>query len=786
MKLEGFRVGDRLGDVGGRNPRYNRVSDDTLSEKTFVTTLAEQDSCTVHLSVSGMTCAGCAGSIEKVLLRQPGIENASASFSSGSVSVTFHPDRTDVDSVSDAIDGIGFQVKRTTDTSRTSESDQQYERSERFRMLVGVVFTAPLFVLSMGRDFGLWGQWAHASWVNVLMFGLATPVQFYVGCGFYQRALKALRNRIANMEVLVVMSTSVAYLFSVAVMVALIAGSARLGSHVYFETSATIVTLVMVGHWIEARAKQRTSGAIESLLELQSTSARVIREGKETEIPIDDVDRGEQVIVRPGDRIPVDGQVISGSSAIDESMLTGESIPVEKTKGDDVIGATVNQTGVLTIRATRLGKESALAQIVAQVSAAQATKAPIQQLADKISGVFVPAVVSIALITFVAWLVISGDYVQAGLRMISVLIISCPCAMGLATPLAVTVGMGRGAEHGILFRSSEALQRICEATDVVFDKTGTITTGKLVVTDVLPVAGTTQETLLTRAATIEASSRHPIANAVVQEAKNSGVRFGLPMQIETEPGLGVAGRLGQELVRVGNQRWAADHADLPKAMLDSANELERESKTVMWVTENTTLLGIIAVADSVREDAARCLERLNRSGIRTTMLTGDNARTANTVAQSVGIPCVHAGLLPSDKTQQIQDLQSDGAVVAMVGDGINDAPALATADIGVAIGTGTDIAMEAADVTLLSGELTGVVRALRLSKLTMRNIRQNLFWAFAYNVALIPIAAGVLAGFDAVPDFLRDLHPITAAAAMVGSDLVIVTNALRLRRVDLN
>lgn len=737
-----------------------------------------------EFNVSGMSCANCAQSIERSLLRQPEVDSAVVNFAGGKVVVSYDPDRTDPDRLADVIRETGFQVD--TDDDDTTERDQIQARRDSVTLTVGIALTIPLFILSMGRDFGVWGEWSHASWVNYLMLAMATPVQFYVGRDFYVGAYRSLRVRFANMDVLVAMSTTVAYAFSVAVMLMLATGSELLGQHVYFETSATIITLVMVGHWIESRAKTRTNGAITALLNLQSKSARVLRDGKEVDLPIEDVIVGDQVIVRPGEKVPVDGTVVGGRSVVDESMITGESMPVEKSVGSMVIGATMNCEGMLTVQAEYLGSESALARIVKQVAEAQATKAPIQKLADRISGVFVPIVVAVAIAAFCIWFFIIGDPMQAMLRMIAVLIISCPCAMGLATPLAVTVGMGRGAENGILFKSSEAIQRVGEINHVVLDKTGTITRGEQVVTDTVSAGEISESELIAIAACVERGSQHPIAKAILTEAERIGAELLMPDDVQTQPGQGITGNVSGQSIHVGNKLFVMRSAQDDQQIDGLASELQQQAKTVMWVARQDKVLGLIAVADSLKPNSREAISALTDRGIAVSMLTGDNRHTADAVATQVGIDDVMADVLPSEKTSRIKDLQAGGENVAMVGDGINDAPALAQADAGIAIGTGTDVAIEAADVTLLGSDLGGVVRAVKLSRLTMRNIKQNLFWAFAYNVALIPVAAGILAGVESAPMWLRELHPITAALAMVGSDLVIVTNALRLRSVKLD
>jgi Cu+-exporting ATPase len=757
-------------------------TDSTADKQTHPAGKHTVDSQTTQFSVGGMDCAGCARSIERGLARQTAVQSATVSFADSQVRIAYDPTGIDREQLADVIRQTGFQVLEEDD--QANADDQRLSR-ETVRLWVAVALTVPLFALSMGRDFGIWGQWAHADWVNLLMFGLATPVQFFVGWEFYIRGYRSLRNRFANMDVLVSMSTTVAYSFSVVVMILLWLGNTRLGEHVYFETSATIITLIMVGHWIESRAKARTNGAIESLLNLQAKTARVVRDGQEQQIPIEHVRAGDRVIVLPGERIPVDGKIREGSTSIDESMITGESMPVEKSVDDEVIGATINGDGMLSIEAQHLGADSTLARITRQVAEAQATKAPIQRLADQISAVFVPIVVLISMLAFCVWFFAFGDLTEALLRMIAVLIISCPCAMGLATPLAVTVGMGRGAENGIMFKNSEAMQRVRGVNHVVLDKTGTITEGKLAVTDVVPTEKVDSAELLVTAASIERGSEHPIAKAIVEEAGKRQLTLDDPTEVTSTSGLGVTGRLGAKPVRVGNQRFI--NADAVGERVEAtALNLQSEAKTVIWVQADDRLLGLIAVSDSIKPDSQTIISALHADGIGVSMLTGDNASTAAAVAREVGIDEVFSEVMPGEKATQVKRLQADGRVVAMVGDGINDAPALATADVGIAIGTGTDVAIEAADVTLLGGDLRGITRALKLSKATMRNIKQNLFWAFAYNIALIPIAAGVLAGFDSVPHFLQKLHPISAAFAMVASDLVIVGNALRLRRLRLD
>jgi Cu+-exporting ATPase len=748
---------------------------------------------TIDLPVSGMTCVGCAKSIETALNGTPGVLSSAVNFSQSQVVVSFETEAVNQETIKNAIRGAGFTVVEPTQGISLEESKRNLRRreSERqwTRLWVGLVLTIPLFVFSMGRDFGILGHWSHANWCNWIMLFMATPVQFYVGWDYYTSSLKSIRRGSANMDVLVSIGSTVAYVFSCIVTVALMNGSRDWGDHVYFETSATILTLILLGRIIETQANTKTGKAIASLLGQQAKTARMIRDDIEIDIPLALVHMGDTLLVRPGEKIPVDGVVIDGHSAVDESLISGESLPVTKSQGMAVVGSTVNREGLLTIRATRVGNESTLAQIIRQVERAQSTKAPIQQLADRISAVFVPAVLIVACITFCVWYFLVGDFTASVLRTIAVLIISCPCAMGLATPLAMMVGMGRGAQDGILFKSSEALQRLCETTHVVLDKTGTITEGKISVTQVIPLQDSSTQQILQLAASVEKGSEHPIAAAIVQEAKDRHLLLHTVRNFEAIPGKGASGALQDSLVRVGTLRWFQQlgiPSPLPNAEgYASAMSLEKQASTVVWVAKGPSIQGAIAVSDTLKPSSNQAIHGLQRKGLTVLMITGDNVNTARSIAKQVGIDQVIAEALPEKKSEVIRNLQSTGKVVAMVGDGMNDAPALALADIGIAIGTGTDVAIESADVTLLRGDLASVGRAIRLSSLTMRNVKQNLFWAFGYNVLLIPIAAGALAWIPQAPLMLRELHPILAALAMIASDLVIVLNALRLRDCNL-
>jgi len=594
-------------------------------------------------------------------------------------------------------------------------------------------------------------------------------------------AYKSLRNRSANMDVLVALGSSVAYFYSIVVM------TGALGGHVYFETSAAIITLIKVGKLLEVRAKGKTSEAIKALMGLQAKTARVERDGVEVDIPTDQVQVGDIVIVRPGEKVPVDGTVMSGQSTVDESLLTGESLPVDKKVGDEVIGATINKQGLLKIEATKVGRETALAQIVKLVEEAQGSKAPIQALADKVSAIFVPAVIGIALVTFVIWMAISGDFTTALVRMVAVLVIACPCALGLATPTAIVVGMGKGAAQGILFRSSAALERAHELQAIVLDKTGTITRGEPAVTDVLNSQTThaSQSEILQLAASAERGSEHPLGEAIVQAAQAQNLTLSDPAGFEAITGHGVSAEVNGHQVLLGNLRLMERENVALNGLREKAVGLQNEAKTAMWVAVDGQATAVIGIADTIKDGSKEAIGELKSLGLQVIMMTGDNQATAQAIAAEAGIERVLAEVLPGDKSANVAKLQKEGWGTGMVGDGINDAPALAQADVGIAIGTGADVAMEAAEVTLISGDLRGVSKAIRLSRATMRTIKENLFWAFAYNVVLIPVAAGVLAYFPNVPTFLQSLHPIAAAFAMAFSSVTVVSNSLRLRRAKI-
>jgi len=731
----------------------------------------------VELPIVGMTCANCALTIERSLKRKvPGLISANVNFATERASVEFDSKLADLRVIADVVERAGYKAVLPSEKDAEQEAREKEVRRERTAFWVGVGFTLPLFILSMSRDFGLVGAWAHQPWVNWLFLALAAPVQFFTGLGFYIGGFKSLRNRSANMEVLVAMGSSVAFFYSLAVIVVpLIAPGLTIGEHVYFETAAMIITLIKLGKMLEVMAKGRTSAAIRKLMDLAPKIAHVIdADGNEKDVPADQVRRGDVVIVKPGESIPVDGKVITGISSVNESMLTGESIPVDKKEGAEVFGATVNQQGLLKIKATGVGSETALAQIIRLVKAAQGSKAPIQRLADRVSGVFVPTIIGIAIVTFALWWGLGGEFVPAMLRMVAVLVIACPCALGLATPTAIMVGTGKGAQMGILFKSSEALETAHKLDTVMFDKTGTITEGKPVLTDWLPLDNGDEGLVL--AASAERGSEHPIAKAVVEGAKGKGAKLKEPRDFKAVSGFGVTATVNGKDVKVGKPDWFK----LNKGIKGKVEELASAGKTVMVVEVDGKVKGLLAVADEEKPSSHEAVASLKFLGLVPVMLTGDNERAAQAIAQKVEIDRVIAGVLPEKKEFYIKQYQKDGRRAAMVGDGINDAPALARADVGIAIGTGTDIAMEASDVTLVGGDLAGVAKAIKLSKATMRTIKQNLFWAFAYNVALVPLAAGVFAAVGLLPGFI--LHPMLAAGAMAFSSVTVVLNSLRLSR----
>jgi Cu+-exporting ATPase len=719
------------------------------------------------LWISGMTCAACATRVEKGLKKVDGVINAHVNLANEKATVEFLPGQINMDQLIASVRKAGYDAKFAQEMDADSERrsrEQEYKNQKR-KLMLGVLLSI-LFLPQMVSDLamkygGLSGFEFHINpWIQLL---LATPVQFYVGGHFYRDAYHALRGGSANMAVLVAMGTSAAYFYS---LVLTIMGS---NAGLYYEASAIIITLIVLGKLLEARAKGQTSEAIKKLMGLQAKTARVIRDGKEADIPIEEVVVDDVIFVRAGEKIPVDGEIMEGSSSVDESMLTGESMPVSKNVGDSVIGATVNKHGSFTFKATKVGKDTALAQIIKLVEEAQGSKAPIQRLADKISGVFVPIVIVTALITFGITYFLVG-LTPALISAVAVLVIACPCALGLATPTAVMVGTGKGAENGVLIKGAEHLESAHRLTTIVLDKTGTITKGEPDVTDIVTVGDVSEEQLLQLAASAERGSEHPLGEAIVKHAKEKGLELRDASRFNAIPGHGIEVEVENRKVWLGNKKLMEKNNIELENIISQMEQLEGQGKTAMLMAVDDRLAGIIAVADTVKETSAEAIQQLKGMGIEVIMITGDNRRTADAIAKQVGVDRVLAEVLPEDKSLEVEKLKQEGKIVAMVGDGINDAPALVAAHIGIAIGTGTDVAIEAADITLMRGDLMGIVDTIRLSKATMRKIRQNLFWAFAYNVVLIPVAAFGL------------LTPVLAGAAMAFSSVSVVTNTLFLRR----
>lgn len=749
-------------DVAQMEQRIQKLGYDTAKEST-------------DLQLIGMTCAACAVKIEKGLNKLPGVSKATVNFAMETAHIEYNPADVSVADMQKKVEKLGYQAVPKQEEAKPGEHRQKEIVRQKRKLFISAILSLPL----------LWSMVSHFSftswiWMPDLFMNpwfqlvLATPVQFYVGKQFYVGAYKALRNKSANMDVLVALGTSAAYFYSLYLTLewATASGDTHHGPAMYYETSAVLITLVILGKLFEVLAKGRTSEAIKTLMGLQAKSALVLRDGQELMIPVEEVIAGDIVLVKPGEKVPVDGEVIDGASAVDESMLTGESIPVEKKAGDTVIGATINKNGRLKVKATKVGKETALAQIIKVVEEAQGSKAPIQRVADLISGIFVPIVVGIALVAFLVWFfwVTPGDFANALEKAIAILVIACPCALGLATPTSIMAGSGRAAELGVLFKGGEHLESTHKIEAIILDKTGTVTKGKPELTDV--VADQIDEpSFLRLVGAAEKNSEHPLAEAIVSGIVTKGIDIPDTDEFEAIPGFGIRAVVEGREVLAGTRKLMTKYNVSVEHVFENMSRLEQAGKTAMLIAIDGQYAGMVAVADTIKDTSKEAVARLKQMGIQVIMITGDNERTANAIAKQVGIDHVLAEVLPEGKAEEVKKLQAKGKKVAMVGDGINDAPALAVADIGMAIGTGTDVAMEAADVTLMRGDLNSIADAIFMSRKTMSNIRQNLFWALGYNTLGIPIAAiGLLA-------------PWIAGAAMALSSVSVVLNALRLQRV---
>ncbi|MBD1910703.1 MULTISPECIES: heavy metal translocating P-type ATPase [unclassified Leptolyngbya] len=737
------------------------------------------------LKLRGMSCAACANTIEDAIRSVPGVETCSVNFGAEQATVTYDAHATDVARIQNAVDAAGYTALPIGDDVLASDNDaERQERAREQRQLLRRVWlsgaiSALLVVGSLPAMTGVAIPFIPMVLHHpVLQLVLTAPVLLWAGQSFFINAWKALKRHTATMDTLVAVGTGTAYLYSLFPTV--FPGwfiEQGLSPDVYFEAASVIIALLLLGRMLENRAKGQTSEAIRKLMGLQAKTARVIRDGRELDVPLASVTLGDIILVRPGEKIPVDGDVVDGSSTVDEAMVTGESVPVKKQPGDEVIGATLNKTGSFKFRATRVGKDTFLAQIVKLVQQAQGSKAPIQRLADQVTGWFVPVVIAIAILTFIFWYNIMGNVPMALISTVGVLIIACPCALGLATPTSIMVGTGKGAENGILIKGADRLELAHQLQTVVLDKTGTITQGKPTVTDFVTVKGTHDELeLLGLAASLERHSEHPLAEAVVHYAQTQWAELSHVEQFEAIAGSGVQGYVGDRWVQIGTHRWMNEQGMNTRALEQSGERLECLGHTVIWIAVDGQIEAIMGITDAVKPSSIKAIRALQRMGLEVVMLTGDNQRTANAIAHAVGIQRIFAEVRPDQKAATIEAIQAEGRVVAMVGDGINDAPALAQADVGIAIGTGTDVAIAASDITLISGDLQGIVTAIQLSRATIRNIRQNLFFAFIYNAAGIPIAAGLL-----YPVFGWVLSPVIAGAAMAFSSVSVITNALRLR-----
>ena len=723
------------------------------------------------LKVSGMSCAACAARVEKQLGSLEGVHSAAVNLASERASVEYDSEKIKTSDLIKAVEAIGYKAERAEELSVDREKEQREKEIRRLRLelVISAILTAPLLFSMLLMITNIDIPFFHNEYFQLIV---ATPVQFIIGFRFYKNAYRALRSGSANMDVLIAMGTTAAYFYSI--YNAFFAPHEGMMKELYFESSAVIITLILFGKYLEAVAKGRTSEAIKKLMGLQAKTARVIRDGREEDIPIEEVVPGDVIVVRPGEKIPVDGRILEGDSAVDESMLTGESLPVEKTAGDHVVGATINRFGTFRLEATRVGKDTVLSQIIKMVEDAQGSKAPIQKIADRVSGVFVPVVLAIALVTLLAWYLIAGDLTGGIVSAVSVLVIACPCALGLATPTAIMAGTGKGAENGILIKGGEHLEMTYRLNAVVLDKTGTITKGQPEVTDVIPLGSMDRGELLRMAAAAEKNSEHPLGEAIYEQGKKEPGTVPEAEQFAAIPGKGVRAVVEGRQIYIGTRKLMQEAGIDTGSAENVIAGLEDDGKTAMLMAADSRLEAVIAVADTLKESSKDAIDELKKMGIEVYMITGDNKRTASAIAKQAGITNVLAEVLPEDKAEEVGKLKKQGMKVAMAGDGINDAPALVAADIGIAMGTGTDVAIEAADITLLRGDLMLIPAAIRLSKMTMRKIKQNLFWAFIYNIIGIPVAAFGL------------LNPMIAGGAMAFSSVSVVTNSLRLRRIRLN
>ncbi len=765
------------------NPAESSVEDfiKTVKDMGYGVSTTKTD-----IPIKGMTCAACVKRVQDSLASLNGVISASVNLATEKATLEYTPAQAGMRDFRKALRDIGYDIVEIEEGEDIVEKEKREREREynklKMKVITGAALTIPLFILVFWDRIGLSAFAVIPREINfIIQFAIQTPVQFWVGRQFYSGALAAARHGTTNMNTLIAVGTSAAYAYSVtATFFPAVFEIKGYSAHVYFDTAAMIIVLILLGRLFEARAKGRTSEAIKKLIGLQPKTARIIKDGEERDIPVDEVEIGDIILVRPGEKVPVDGVVRHGYSSVDESMISGESIPVEKRAGDVVVGATMNKTGSFKFETTKVGRETVLSRIINMVQEAQGSKPPIARLADTIASVFVPAVIGIATITFIVWFFFGPEprLTYALLNFVAVMIIACPCALGLATPTSIMVGTGKGAENGILIRGAEALETAHKIKVLIFDKTGTLTKGEPVVTDIVSAAGDfTESDILGLAASAEKGSEHPLGEAIINRAKEDNIALIDPSEFRAVPGRGIKVIINGKTVLLGNVDFMDDEKIDAGALNNKAKELSEEGKTPMYVASDSRLIGIVAVADTLKESSGPAIKALHKLGVETVMITGDNKRTAEAIAKQVGIGRVLAEVLPEEKANEVKKLQSENKVVAMVGDGINDAPALAQADVGIAIGTGTDIAMEASDITLVGGDLKGVVASLALSKATIRNIKQNLFWAFAYNAILIPVAAGVL-----FPLFGILLNPMFAAAAMGMSSVTVVTNALRLRK----